>query len=259
MDATLSALLTFYLFSTGRRIFALREVQALAKAGGHDALVAHCEAAIAHDCATRDTEALWATDKEASQYAPEAKQIDIHVDTALGALRDAINAESRGAAVQDYEGEAAMRLEEELFPRGVAAITTLPFIDELGELERILARVKSPEWEGTIKDLGLSRRVARLGELEQKYRAALTAPAKTVAFADVKNARAKGQSMMLQAAAMVLGIFPSDGEADVISRRKLLGPILQQNEAIRAYLRARRAIEDVNPETGQVEAAPGPT
>lgn len=42
------------------------------------------------------------------------------------------------------------------------------------------------------------------------------------------------------------------------ARLALLAPILQQNEAIRQYLRARRAVADVNPETGEDEpAAPG--
>ncbi|WP_437761448.1 hypothetical protein WMF27_04705 [Sorangium sp. So ce281] len=37
-----------------------------------------------------------------------------------------------------------------------------------------------------------------------------------------------------------------------------LAPILQQDEAIGHYLRARRAIADVNPETGEDEPAPTP-
>jgi hypothetical protein len=68
MDATLSALLRFYVFSTGRRLFALTEVQKLAVDSGHAALGAHCATAIAHDRDTLQKEALWANDKSASVH-----------------------------------------------------------------------------------------------------------------------------------------------------------------------------------------------
>jgi hypothetical protein len=57
---------------------------------------------------------------------------------------------------------------------------------------------------------------------------------------------------------MTLGQYPSDSEADRKARNDVLGPIFAQNEAIRGYLRQRKAIEDVNPDTGEVEPAPGP-
>ncbi|TKC99606.1 hypothetical protein [Polyangium fumosum] len=254
MDATLTTLLTLYVFSTGRRLFAMQEVKKAASAAGHAALAAHCDVAIDHDRMTRNLEARWSSDKDAAQYSPETKQIDILVDVALGAFRDAINAEARDSAPGDTLGEDAAKLEAELFPKGVAAITTLPFPEELAEVERIISRAQSPQWSNVTQALGLGRRVARLVELEKSYRAAIAAPAKNVSFGQVKNARAKGQSLMLQAVAMILGLHPSDSEADLLARQNLLGPILAQNEAIRVYLRARRTIEDIDPETGQVEA-----
>jgi hypothetical protein len=49
---------------------------------------------------------------------------------------------------------------------------------------------------------------------------------------------------------MVLGKYPSDSEADRQGRGLLLGPILRQNEAIGQYLKSRRNVPDVNPDTG---------
>lgn len=40
---------------------------------------------------------------------------------------------------------------------------------------------------------------------------------------------------------------------DVEARAALLGPVLRQNEEIRRYLRSRRKVEDVDPETGEVD------
>ena len=42
------------------------------------------------------------------------------------------------------------------------------------------------------------------------------------------------------------------------ARSALLAPILKQNEAIRTYLRARRGVEDVDPETGEIDPSTAP-
>ncbi len=62
--------------------------------------------------------------------------------------------------------------------------------------------------------------------------------------------------LLLQAVAIILGKYPSDNDADLAGRAKLLAPIFRQNDAIRDYLRARRPVVDVNPETGEPEASP---
>lgn len=258
MDGTLSALLSFYIFSSGRRLFAMQQVKSAADAAGFNALASHAEVCITHDRATRDLEAKWAGQKTGQSYAPEARQLDIYVDAALTALRDGLDSQIKASAPGDPLGEAAQRLSQELFPKGAGAITSLPYVEELAELQRILGRVQHPDWHAVIGDLGLGRQVTRLAQLEKQYAAALVGPAGQVSFAQVKDARAKGQSLMLQAIAMTLGQHPSDSEADRKARNGLLAPVFTQNEAIRSYLRQRKAIEDVNPDTGEVEPAPAP-
>ncbi len=257
MDATLSALLRFYVFSTGRRLFALAEVQKLADEAGHASLGAHCAAAIAHDRDTLQKEAQWSNDKSASQYAPEAKQIDIVMDVALGALRDSLEADARDAAPGDVLGEAAAKLLHVLFPQGLAAVTNAPFVDQLADVQRIITCLQSAEWTSVVNDLGLGRRITRLVDLEKRYAAAIALATKTISFAEVKDARSKGQHLMLQAVAMILGLYPSDSDADTAARAKLLGPVLRQNELIRAYMRSRRNVEDIDPDTGAVVTTPG--
>lgn len=139
----------------------------------------------------------------------------------------------------------------------MAEITTLPFVDEVEQVTRVVGTVKSAAWSQKVEALGLGRHVVRLTALEQKYRAALDTQGTKISFGEVKSARAKGQSLLLQAVAMILGLHPSDSAGDVAARGQLLGPILQQNEAIRSYLRSRKAVQDVNPETGEVEAGGG--
>jgi hypothetical protein len=74
-----------------------------------------------------------------------------------------------------------------------------------------------------------------------------------VDFGQVRAARAQGQAHLLEAVAMIIGKYPKSSAEDVAARVALLGPILQQNEAIRAYLKSRRSVQDVDPETGEVD------
>lgn len=259
MSADLASLLTFYVLSTGRRLFALQEVKKLAFADDFSVLSSHCGLAIEHDQATRVVEARWAGQRTGAQYSPLAKQLDVSVDTALSALHDSLELEARNSAADDPLGKQAETLRSTLFPNGVAAVTALNYVDELAEVERILTAVKSDEWAPIITGLGISRRVARLDALEPQYRAAVADPANKVAFTEVKAARARGQSLLLQAVALVLGKYPSDNAADVAAREKLLAPIFRQNDAVRDYLRARRPVVDVNPETGEPEAINEPS
>jgi hypothetical protein len=258
MDVSLSLLFNLYAFSTGRRLFALHQTRQAALGAGLNALATHCAAAITHDEGTRDLEARWAGDKDASQYAPEARPVDIQVDIALSALRDSINAEARDAEPGDPLAAAAQKLEQLAFPDGLAAVIKRVYVDELNELQRIIALLQSPEWSVLVPKLGLERRLLRLIDLETKYAAVIALPAKTTSFDEVKAARTQGQTLMLQAVAMILGQYPSESDADVAGRRALLEPILKQNEAIRAYLRERRSPEDVNPATGEVETPAAP-
>ncbi len=260
MDVSLALLLNLYAFSTGRRLFALHQTKAAATAAGLGALAAHCDQAIAHDEGTRDLEARWAGDKDASQYAPEARPVDLQVDTALISLRDAISAEARDVDSGDGLAPMAAKLEALAFPLGLASVIKSSYVDELSELQRIIALLQSPDWAPLIPKLGLERRLLRLIELEKKYAAVIALPAKTTSFDEVKVSRTQGQTLMLQAVAMILGQYPSESDADVAGRRALLEPILKQNEAIRVYLRERRSVEDVNPTTGEIEpvAPPAP-
>ncbi|MEO7330233.1 MAG: hypothetical protein ABI193_16780 [Minicystis sp.] len=253
MDVSLALLLNLYAFSTGRRLFALQKTKEAAMAAGLGPLALHCDQGIAYDEGTRDLEARWAGDKDASLYAPEARPVDIQVDMALSALRDAINAEARDSDAGDGLAAAAQKLEALAFPEGLAAVVKSVYVDELSEVQRIIALLQSPDWAPLLPKLGLLRRLMRLVELEKKYAAVIALPAKTTSYDEVKAARAQGQTLMLQAVAMILGLYPSESDADVAGRRVLLDPILKQNEAIRVYLRERRNVEDVNPATGEVE------
>lgn len=92
--------------------------------------------------------------------------------------------------------------------------------------------------------------------LDLKWRAQNKEPsaqAGVVDFANVRKARAKGQGRLLSAVALILGrYYKSRDPEHNQARGDLLGPIMEQNEIIHAYLRARRKVRDVDPDTGEI-------
>lgn len=142
-----------------------------------------------------------------------------------------------------------------IFPGGsVIEVTQSTYVEELEAVDGILTTLKSKELAPIVTELGLTRLVKRLTKLAVDYRAAQEAPtAETVGWDKVRAARAAGQEDLLQAVAMILGLYPKSTPEHLATRANLLAPILKQNEAIRLYLRSRRTVQDVNPETGEVD------
>jgi hypothetical protein len=252
MTADLGTLLNLYVFSTGRRLFALQQVQKLAKDRGLAKLEAHIAAALKHDRQTLAIEQQWET-SGASAPKGEAARIDNLVDRTLSALRDAAQAQAEGAEPGDEIAEMAESLLTTLFPAGVAAITNLSFIEELAVIDSMIFKLKGP-LAPAVKELGLTRLAKRLTTLADEYRGALSAPSPALKFGEVRAARARGQEMLLEVVAMVLGEHPLSTIKDLNARTELLAPILRQNEEIGQAMRARRALADVDPGTGATDS-----
>ncbi|MFT3768335.1 MAG: hypothetical protein QM820_23035 [Minicystis sp.] len=257
MDGSLESLINLYVFTTGRRLFALGQVREIAAGQGFAALTGLCDTAILHDQATREIESRWAGESKSGGTNPEAQRIDALVDRALTAIRDHAVAQTQGAPAADPIHHQVDAFLKRLFPLGVYDVTSKPYVDELAAVEDILALLKG-ELAPTATDLGLDRLTKRLGDLASQYRDALEAPGTSLTFGKVRAARSEGQGLLLEVVSVILGKHHERTPAGTAARLALLGPILKQNDAIGDYLRARRAVDDVDPTTGQ-EAPAGPT
>jgi hypothetical protein len=251
--------------STGRRLFALRQVRNLAKEVGFDALVTHAAAAIKHDKHTHELDLQWVAVPGAAMGAKptkkqaEVKRIDVLVDRTLTALRDAAVAQLQGAKPGDGIAEQVDSLLNAIFPTGVQDVTSLSFVEELAAVDAIVDKLKGM-FASTVDELGLTRLAKRLAELAIEYRAAQEAPAEEeLSFGTVRAARNKGPQHLLQAVALIVGRYYKETDEHLSKRAKLLAPVLKQNEAVALYLRARRAVEDVDPETGEVDPSAPPS
>lgn len=261
----LSSIISLYAFPTGRRIFAFGQVAAVAKTQGFPELAKHCAGAIVDDRACLALEKRWggmvAAAKGKAPSTPaggdarlDAAGIDPLVDKTLTAIRDHAVNQTAGAAPGDPIHATVAAFLTAIFPSGVQQVTGLPFIEELAAVDLIVTALQSKDVAPVVKELGLGRLSKRLGDLAVLYREALEAPApETIAFGDVRAARIKGQELLLETVAIAIGKHHSNSAEDIASRSALLAPIFEQNDAIAAALRGRRALVDVNPETGAAD------
>src|SRR3954466_11464103 len=101
MDGSLESLFNFYIFPTGRRLFAIGQVREAAKAQSFTELSDLCDTAITHDQATLDIDRRWAGEEKSGGTNPLAQRIDALVDRALAAVRDHAMAQTEGAPPED--------------------------------------------------------------------------------------------------------------------------------------------------------------
>src|SRR5262245_43692903 len=241
MDASLSSLFNLYTFSTDRRLFALHHVHKLAKDMGFPELETHAAMAIKHDKKTLELDRQWSatsstalkpTTTKITKKQTEAQRIDALVDRTLTSIRDAAVAQADGADPDDDIADKVQAFLKDIFPAGLQAVTTLPFVDEVSSGDNIVAKHKGKH-AAAVTSLGLARRAHRLAKLAVEYRAAQEAPAPPeLDFGTVRAARAHGEDHLLQAVAQIVGKYYGTSEEHASARSTLLAPILKQNEAI---------------------------
>lgn len=257
METTPRAFIKLVLFTTGRRIFALRHVRAAAVALNLPDLVTHVDQATAHDRATRKLETQWRLRGDFDRrHAPEAQEVDNRLDQALTATRDVAATYARAAPLGSPRRETAERFLAKAFPDGVYPITSLPFVEQLAAVEDLL-EVIATELPAEVAALGLGEMIALVAEITDEYRAVLDRGPSNVEYAEVQVARERGQTWLVELVVKILGHFPNtEDRAHEQARDELLGPILAQQKAIRRYLRERITVPDVDPD-GEPDAATG--
>jgi hypothetical protein len=242
------------ILSTGRRLFALEQMRLVVQAmGGHEDLVQRIAEAMTHDHQTREVDGLWSGVRSGNLEAAGMGPLDSSLDKVISAVRDGAEAQRQGAAPEDPIHKIVDDFLKAVMPAGVFAITSLPYVDELSEAEKLLLKLQGP-LAATVVELGLARPVARLAEIVPLYRAALqSAGAKAVDFALVRESRQRGRRYLLEVIVMVLGRYNrADDPAHKAARAALLAPIQKQCEAART-LRSRRGGSGAAPGTDEPE------
>lgn len=243
-----------YVLTVGRRLLAMRQTRAALVDGEEAASVLpSLDALIRYDEGLVVRERLWRQQRQQGTTRPEAKRIDPHVDRQLGVIYQGAGLSLEGLdPVEDadllQQGQAML---SQLFPDTVGAITRLPYDEEL-EVVRHLVKAMTGAWHDTVKALGLERQVARLSVLANDYARALSVlPEELITFKALRAERWLGHEMMLGVVVQILAAYHAPQPEVVAKREALLAPLKAQNARVADYLRRRRKIADIDPDTGE--------
>ena len=264
MDPGLSSFIQLNVFSTGRRLHAFRQVLLVAKEIGFPALEALLDTAIVAETETWALELRWGVLRRRGKLSAKQlkaqralQQLDAQVDHALIGLRDGAASLLQGAGPDEQElVDKVEAFLDALFPGGAQAVTSLPYAVELTAVQGIVEKLQG-ELAPAVTELGLGVQAKRLANLCKAYGDAQKS-VDTLDFGTVRAARAKGQHLLLEVVAVVLGACHEATGDHAQKRAALLAPIVKQNKAISDHIRARRAVPDVNPDTGEEEAVEPP-
>lgn len=161
-----------------------------------------------------------------------AGEVDAETDILLAGIHDTSRRYARRLP-NSAKGKAGRRILRVCFRRGLAAVTNIPYEDELVLVEYIHERL-THDLAADVQALGLAATVAELGELVPLYRAALALEEKITA-ADVAEAYEAMQVAYFRLAfAVVAGVEDAD------DRDALLAPIFDQDDRLAAIYAARR-------------------
>lgn len=247
----LGSWINVYRLPSGRRIYAHRAVLKVASERGLTGLVGHLDSAVAHDLKTRELEHEWAKAKNRT-LGPKAFQLDVDLDRALASLFSILDAFA-GSPVGVAFKQPGQKLRDELFPGGVAAVTQLAFEQELTAVEQLLAKMNGP-LAGLITELALAGHRDTIQALHNELaKEVLAEKPAAVTFDQVRAADERGQELLLETIARVLGSYPSSSADDTATRAALLAPISDQSADVRRSRQRRRQPSDVNPDTGAPE------
>lgn len=245
-------------FSTGQRLRILHRLRELAGERGFGEILPLIDRAIEHEQRTRALENHWAGRTGRSLYADQVVDIDGIVDQLLGGIRDIARGHARGLPAYDPVTRMCEHFLTEVFPNGLQAIVSLPYVDQVAAVEVIVGKLNG-ELADTVRQLGLEQKRDRLAELTVEYRRLVDEGRRDLRFADIREARERGQQLLREVIVVVLGRFHDSTDPDQLAvREALLAPLLVQLDETRARARARRRnrIDEPDP-NGPGEAPAG--
>lgn len=247
MITSLTSLFKLYILSTGRRIFALRQVRTQLEAAEQSALKdaqssslqTAIDKAIAHDI-----ELLGLEKDQGQQNAAIARKLDGQIDRALTIIARMLEHLAADTTEQETSSLAA-DLSDALFPNGVKSHIHLPYLDQLAANERVVDTLTAEDNSGFVNRVGLGFLAERVSTLNKPFAEAVKGQSEHVDWVDIKARRDQGQELYLHAVAHIAALPDSE------VRDALLVPILAQNREVLQFRRRRRRSVDVDPDTGE--------
>lgn len=260
MYTTLDDLFELYVLPPGRAVYAAEGAVAATAASDLPTTRPWAERFLAAATTAHDLELRYRRAVALPQYGPKAAALDADLDRALGQLSAAI---AVYAALEGDPGAdpalaaAAHHLSRELFPRGVGHLTAKAYVEEVVDIQALLARLTGAgDLTPAAAALRLDPFVGRLARALSVFAAEVAAApqAEGPRWDEVRSARAALHHAQLSFVAAVVGATLADDDATLATRTALLAPVMTQQRALRAQYKARRAATDVDPRSGAPEA-----
>lgn len=249
MESTLDNLLNLVTLTSDRRIHALEGArEAAVQLGELDVLVARIDAALEQEREIGELDRRWNSNTGTPTDASPMSQLDNQTDQLLTNIRDIVDAYQQGSQEGMTQQVDATHFLSVVFPKGVDAITSLPCVQKVAEIERVLQTVNH-ELSHLSTAFGLVPLNDRLRTLIEEQREAIDHRPEVLEFATVEAARLRGQRNLLEVVAMILGTFHRHADPDhVTAREALMRPILAQDQEIRASSSTRRSPLGIDPD-----------
>ncbi|GAB4541207.1 MAG: hypothetical protein Tsb0020_54190 [Haliangiales bacterium] len=260
-------ILKLYRLPMGRLVFALSEVGQRAAARGLVAIAGHAERGAAEGRRALDLSMRNAAAARRLHAEPETGLVDSAVDGAIVGLDGLLVAQERAFA-DEPRGAAAGRLRRALLPRGVRAVTSLPYAQQHEQVDALLRRARSPELADNVAEVPeVAPFLERIGALNERYGEVLRMVDESPTRAEINAAEDRADDILSETVAAIVAHFamppasqaaPTNAADVAEARDALLEPIWQQNEALRQQRRRRRQPLDVDPESGvELPEVPG--
>lgn len=233
---------------TGRLIHCLRETHERSEQMRLDDVTAACERAIEHAVATQKLEREYAKRKRKGRATPEALKLDPILDSQVRMFRDVLQIHLKSLHEGEPLHERTSKMLAHLFPRGVAAITNLPYVEQHIACEDLVR--EAAEFRDVLEALSLKRPLEAIAETTARYGDALHKNSVSPDFAAVRAHRAKGLVLLAEVIAIAVGRFHGPSAGELSARRFLLGGVLEQYEAHRRLVDRGKGSDHVDPDTG---------
>ncbi len=250
MTNSLSDWITLRQLTGGRRELVFKQVSELAGASSLGDLAKVCSDGVEHEQDLRNRRRTYLSAK-ARPMPPRLTELDPIIDKTIGAIyRNAL--EAAETLQSEPAGEHGRKIVKAAFPTGAKRITSMAYVEQVSEVDSVVKLLEATELAGAIEALGLMPYVNQLEATNAEFRTILEQePKGGVTFDELRAKNAAGQETVLHMVAMILGAYPGPSEDDIEHRTRLLAPIRKQDDAVGAYHRARRAVRDVDPDTGE--------
>jgi hypothetical protein len=258
MSPRLDEFLRIYRLPSGRAVFAMAQAVEVAGVEAPGAIAERAQAALDRAHAAHDLERRYRLTQALPQYGPKAVELDGYLDRALGSL-DRVVAEhlalAEGILPDAAKAQAAGALAREMFPRGLATISSMSFYEEHVAVNHLLGRLTGAgDLAGAVAALGIEPFVEQVAAVNALFGPEVTKKPKAdgPTWDEIRAARDALHQSVLKYVAVVLGTYPDEDDASLAKRRALLDPVLVQQEALTKLYRSRRGAQDIHPTTGDL-------